>query len=666
MMSTASAQQQPEVAPTSLSAHPNASATAGQAADAVAPMTLSGGEPAGSSRAGPSDCLTAGACSVDQGDSDGVYDCSGSAAAAIVDEVEQQQAESSSDPTAAAAATVGSSDDWFLPEGVELDNLLELAEQLLGSGAGGVAADDGSSGSDGGVGSPLNDAERFVEAASPYKLLQLIMRRLPAKEQIEGALTAAAAATPGGRALVTPGGGGSCSDDSKSGGSAAAAMWNAAALSILTSPAPAGPAAALSAALDGSPSDESLGCSGGAYSMGTSPMAFARSPAGGVGVQGSPFTPVAGAAADSRPKAAAGRGGRGPLKLSDFASEMSFTFAPAGGADVGAAAAAAAVVVPKQASHAEIGTSSTPPPSAPKPAVRAPAPPPPPPAPAPPPPRAPPPPPAPPPPKGFKKVTPTKEQRLRLKQLHWDKLARVGADSVWGAGGGGVAPCNVDVGQLEALFSIIDNPTLLHLLRARSMQQRVALVERNRAYNLSILLSGTHLPPEQLVEAYAELDPAGRLSAQQLAQLTRTLPTEAEAAELQSFLGGRHPDHLGVSDAALLGSVEQYFVSTLAVPRLAQRLSCLSFARAWAASASELEALLGRLQGAVDTVRGCTDFKQLLHHTLLVGNHLNTGTAREAAAGFKLDTLLLLANVKGSDKKTSLLQVRRVAAGRYA
>lgn len=38
-----------------------------------------------------------------------------------------------------------------------------------------------------------------------------------------------------------------------------------------------------------------------------------------------------------------------------------------------------------------------------------------------------------------------------------------------------------------------------------------------------------------------------------------------------------------------------------------------------------------------------------------MGNYLNSGTFRGAATGFKLDTLLTLADTKASDRKTSLL-----------
>lgn len=47
---------------------------------------------------------------------------------------------------------------------------------------------------------------------------------------------------------------------------------------------------------------------------------------------------------------------------------------------------------------------------------------------------------------------------------------------------------------------------------------------------------------------------------------------------------------------------------------------------------------------------------KLLQAVLELGNHLNAGTHRGCAAGFKLDTLLKLSDIKATDKKTSLLQ----------
>lgn len=61
------------------------------------------------------------------------------------------------------------------------------------------------------------------------------------------------------------------------------------------------------------------------------------------------------------------------------------------------------------------------------------------------------------------------------------------------------------------------------------------------------------------------------------------------------------------------------------------------------------------VQGACRQLSACQDLTHLLAAVLELGNHLNAGTHRGAAAGFRLDTLLKLADVKGTDRKTSLL-----------
>ena len=55
-------------------------------------------------------------------------------------------------------------------------------------------------------------------------------------------------------------------------------------------------------------------------------------------------------------------------------------------------------------------------------------------------------------------------------------------------------------------------------------------------------------------------------------------------------------------------------------------------------------------------MRHCEPFLKLLQAVLELGNHLNAGTHRGSAAGFKIDTLLKLADIKAVDRKTSLLQ----------
>lgn len=61
------------------------------------------------------------------------------------------------------------------------------------------------------------------------------------------------------------------------------------------------------------------------------------------------------------------------------------------------------------------------------------------------------------------------------------------------------------------------------------------------------------------------------------------------------------------------------------------------------------------LQSACDDLKGSRLFLKLLEAVLRTGNRMNVGTNRGQAKAFKLDTLLKLADVKGTDGKTTLL-----------
>lgn len=60
-------------------------------------------------------------------------------------------------------------------------------------------------------------------------------------------------------------------------------------------------------------------------------------------------------------------------------------------------------------------------------------------------------------------------------------------------------------------------------------------------------------------------------------------------------------------------------------------------------------------QVACDKLRSSRLFLKLLEAVLKTGNRMNDGTYRGGAQAFKLDTLLKLADVKGTDGKTTLL-----------
>lgn len=61
------------------------------------------------------------------------------------------------------------------------------------------------------------------------------------------------------------------------------------------------------------------------------------------------------------------------------------------------------------------------------------------------------------------------------------------------------------------------------------------------------------------------------------------------------------------------------------------------------------------LNKACDQLKSSQSLVKILEMVLVVGNHLNGGSFRGSASGFKLNALLKLMDVKGRQKNTTLL-----------
>jgi hypothetical protein len=247
--------------------------------------------------------------------------------------------------------------------------------------------------------------------------------------------------------------------------------------------------------------------------------------------------------------------------------------------------------------------------------------------------------------------------KRKLKALHWDKLKAAQEGTVWKkrANTNNAQP-RIDFEELESLFQILENSAATRKVGSSSrLEQEVRLVEHRRAHNISIELSGIRKPFAEIKAALLSMDDSA-LTVEQLQALSRAVPDDSEKREVESYLSGKHPKYKGVKDPSRLGTVERYFAEIKDVPRLGERIGCLLFSRTYAATKTMCEDQLKLMRAACAELRECEPFSKLLQAVLELGNYLNAGTQRGSAAGFKLDTLLKLSDVKGVDRKTSLLQ----------
>ena len=123
------------------------------------------------------------------------------------------------------------------------------------------------------------------------------------------------------------------------------------------------------------------------------------------------------------------------------------------------------------------------------------------------------------------------------------------------------------------------------------------------------------------------------------------VPTTEEMTLLRNYKG----------DRAELATVEQYFLQVMPIPRLTQRINAFIFKGTAMSNLAKVTKEYELVCRAADNLRACKHFVTVLEGILAVGNHLNGGTYRGQARGFRLETLLRLTDVKAVDRKTSLL-----------
>lgn len=135
-------------------------------------------------------------------------------------------------------------------------------------------------------------------------------------------------------------------------------------------------------------------------------------------------------------------------------------------------------------------------------------------------------------------------------------------------------PLELDMAALEALFRVMESKVAAKLANAETDKNAplaaIQLVEHRRAHNICIELAGIRMPFAAIKEALLTLKgaEAEALAVEQLSALARAVPEDSERRDLRLYLKGEHPRHRGVSDPALLGTVERYFLEVMDIPRL--------------------------------------------------------------------------------------------------
>ncbi|KAJ1396450.1 Formin, FH2 domain [Sesbania bispinosa] len=104
-----------------------------------------------------------------------------------------------------------------------------------------------------------------------------------------------------------------------------------------------------------------------------------------------------------------------------------------------------------------------------------------------------------------------------------------------------------------------------------------------------------------------------------------------------------------------LGPAEKFLKVVLDIPFAFKRVDAMLYIANFDSELEYLKKSFETLEVACEELRNSRMFFKILEAVLRTGNRMNVGTNRGDAQAFKLDTLLKLVDIKGTDGKTTLL-----------
>ncbi|CAL9168850.1 formin-like protein 1 [Musa acuminata AAA Group] len=237
--------------------------------------------------------------------------------------------------------------------------------------------------------------------------------------------------------------------------------------------------------------------------------------------------------------------------------------------------------------------------------------------------------------------------RPKLKPLHWEKVrASSNRKMVWDQHNSGSFQLNEEmIETLTGGNTSMAPKEMTGGLLYPSSNQESCILDPKKSQNIAIMLKALHVSEEEVCEALLEGN-ADSLGNEVLEALKKMVPSKEEERNLKE-----HKD----DSPYILGPAESFLKAVLLIPFAFKRVDAMLYIANFDSEVNHLRNLFGTLQAACEELRSNRMFHKLLEAVLKTGNRMNVGTRHGEADAFKLDALLKLVDVRGTDGKTTLL-----------
>ncbi|XP_042165678.1 FH2 domain-containing protein 1-like isoform X2 [Oncorhynchus tshawytscha] len=246
-------------------------------------------------------------------------------------------------------------------------------------------------------------------------------------------------------------------------------------------------------------------------------------------------------------------------------------------------------------------------------------------------------------------------QRSKLRNLNWDLIPKEkveGRQSVWNS----PDEFHFDLSSLDELFGQQKRSrppkkdgSLRHGLRPigsplRNAPEKVSLLDGKRSMNVGIFLRQFKSAVREIVEDIRQGN-GQHYGSEMLSELCKMLPETEEERRLRAYRGER--SHLEDPDLFMLLLVE--------VPSYRLRLDAMILQQEFDPALSSLCVSARCLVSAATELLSCPELHSILRLVLRAGNYMNAGGYAGNAAGFRIASLLKLADTKANKPGMNLL-----------
>ncbi|XP_064640546.1 uncharacterized protein LOC135495649 isoform X2 [Lineus longissimus] len=235
--------------------------------------------------------------------------------------------------------------------------------------------------------------------------------------------------------------------------------------------------------------------------------------------------------------------------------------------------------------------------------------------------------------------------KIKLRAFHWNKVPKnLCGKSMWKSADD--LTDKLDIKLLEDVFTAGGDVPQTPTAKTPKNTPKT-LLDPKRCQNLDIVLMGLKMSVSQLESKLNFIKKSeGALPLEQICMLRRLQPTSDDIQMYKNYKGKRES----------LQTADQFLIQLGEIPNLNLRLDALVAIMELPAQFDELGPTVTNMNEACGELISSQKFLTVLEYVLAVGNILNQSSKKDVADGFQLASLTKLADLKGKDRKFSLLQ----------